>query len=230
MGFPLLSYPLLVSNICFYSSHYFGNDPDRIAVCTLPLHALLHIADDIAALGPVWCYWAFPMERFCGAIARANKSRRYPYSSINRRVLQVSQLSQIKLMYGLTEELNLEARRSALATGTRYDGYGDLVFVVPSQCKPIQANLVQKVAKAVSDRIRVPEHLIRNALATREFTAWGKMQRIVKSDTGDIVGGDLFRGHYLAPNPNNEGRDASHVQVSFRTGTWQPAFLMYYRD
>ncbi|KAF8599740.1 hypothetical protein BDV93DRAFT_428658, partial [Ceratobasidium sp. AG-I] len=66
---------------------------------------LLHIADDIKAMGPVWCYWAFPMERFCGAIARANKSRRYPYSSINRRVLQLSQLSQIKLTYGLTEEL-----------------------------------------------------------------------------------------------------------------------------
>ncbi|KAF8607415.1 hypothetical protein BDV93DRAFT_418081, partial [Ceratobasidium sp. AG-I] len=66
---------------------------------------LLHIADDITAMGPVWCYWAFPMERFCGAIARANKSRRYPYSSINRHVLQLSQLSQIKLTYGLTEEL-----------------------------------------------------------------------------------------------------------------------------
>ncbi|KAF8599811.1 hypothetical protein BDV93DRAFT_411994, partial [Ceratobasidium sp. AG-I] len=61
---------------------------------------LLHIADEIEDMGPVWCYWAFPMECFCGALARAGKSRRFPWASLNRHVLEVAQLSQLKLIYG----------------------------------------------------------------------------------------------------------------------------------
>jgi hypothetical protein len=32
------------------------------------IHALLHIADAIKAMGPVWATWAFPTERACGHI------------------------------------------------------------------------------------------------------------------------------------------------------------------
>lgn len=202
----------MVANSPFLGSYYFHNDRKRLRVCTLPLHALLHIADDIAAMGPVWCYWAFPMERFCGAIARANKSRRYPYSSINRHVLQLSQLSQIKLLYRLTEELDLEDRQSNIATGTRYDNYPDLVFVRPERSRVIQGLLVAKIAKAVNRKTGVPEETILEALEGRRFKMWGKMQRIIKSSTGDVVGGDLVRGHLLCSETGM--RDASHVQVS----------------
>lgn len=51
---------------------YYRHTADRLRVCTLPIHSLLHVADDLAAMGPVRCYWAFPMERFCGALGRAN--------------------------------------------------------------------------------------------------------------------------------------------------------------
>jgi hypothetical protein len=154
------------------------------------------------------------MERFCGSIARANKSRRYPFTSINRHVLQLSQLSQIKLMYGLSEVLNLDDRRSNLAKGTQYDGYDDLVFVSPEEVRTVGKTLLRLVSTFISHKLKVSEQLVRNELATRKFTAWGKMQRIVKSDTGDITGGDLFRGHDLAPELNRQTRDASHAQVS----------------
>jgi hypothetical protein len=157
--------------------------------------------------------WAFPMERFCGAIARANKSRRYPYSSINRRVLQLSQLSQIKLSYGLTEELDLAERRENIASGVKYTGYSDLNFVVPKRERVIQQPLIRKVARFISERIGVDESNVRDALADRHFVAWGKMQRIVKNIAGDIVGGDLIRGHHMVSG-NRETRDATHVQVS----------------
>jgi hypothetical protein len=165
--------------------------------CTLPIHTLLHIADDIEAMGPVWAYWAFPMERFCGAIARANKSRRYPYSSINRHVLQVAQLSQIKLTYGLTEELDLAEQRSNLATGVNYPGYPDLVFVAPSRHQPIQSPLMDPVVTFVSRHTGIAERLVRHALAERDFTSWGRMQRIIRSDDGDITGGDMIRGYHI---------------------------------
>jgi hypothetical protein len=177
---------------------------------------MLHIADDIEALGPVWAYWSFPMERFCGAISRANKSRRYPYSSINRHVLEVAQLSQIKLTYGMVEELDLEARRSNIATGVTYQGYTDVVFVPPSRHRPIQPRLIDPIATFVSRRTGIPERVVRHELAGKDFTSWGRMQRIVRSDEGDITGGDMIRGYHLTGSLARETRDATHVQVSTR--------------
>ncbi|KIY60655.1 hypothetical protein CYLTODRAFT_326586, partial [Cylindrobasidium torrendii FP15055 ss-10] len=56
---------------------------------------LLHIADSILAMGPVWCYWAFAMERFCGIISPHVRSRRHPWRSIDRYMLERSQLQQL---------------------------------------------------------------------------------------------------------------------------------------
>ncbi|KAF8595106.1 hypothetical protein BDV93DRAFT_457613 [Ceratobasidium sp. AG-I] len=61
-------------------------------------HVLLHIADDIETIGLVWCYWAFLMERFCGALAHANKSPQFPWASLDQHVLQIIQFSWIKLI------------------------------------------------------------------------------------------------------------------------------------
>ncbi|KAG8764402.1 hypothetical protein FRC12_008110 [Ceratobasidium sp. 428] len=203
-----------------YERFYYRNVRSRLAACTLPVHALLHVADDIEAMGPVWCYWAFPMERFCGAIARANKSRRYPYSSINRHVLQLSQLSHIKHSYDLAEELDLEARQENIATGTRYDNYDDLVFVKPRRERPIQGPLIRKVADFIATKIPVSATTIRSELLDRSFVAWGKMQRIVKNYGGDITGGDLIRGHHIVSG-NAESRDASHVRYWSVNSHWR---------
>ena len=89
---------------------YYQHDLRRLRVCTLPIHALLHIADDIRNAGPVWCYWAFAMERFCGLLANSNKSRRWPWMSINYRIFDVIQLNQIKVLYNLDEELDLRGQ------------------------------------------------------------------------------------------------------------------------
>ena len=67
------------------------------------------MADGIRACGPVWAYWAFPMERYCallqGAVA---KSRRHPYETLNRFVLEEAQLTQIKMQYNISDELDLD--------------------------------------------------------------------------------------------------------------------------
>lgn len=86
---------------------YYQDNAKRAAACPLTVHALLHIADSIRAMGPVWCYWAFPMERYCGRLKRAVRSRRHPYGSLDRYVLEDAQLTQIKAFYNLTEELAL---------------------------------------------------------------------------------------------------------------------------
>jgi hypothetical protein len=76
------------------------------------IHALLHIADSIVVTGPIWCYWAFPMERYCGALQPAIRSRRFPYASLDRYATEIAQLTQIKAIYNISEELALRPPRT----------------------------------------------------------------------------------------------------------------------
>jgi hypothetical protein len=94
----------------FYSL-YYRLDPRCASVCPVTIHALLHIAKDIRISGPVWAYWAFPMECFCGHIQRAIRSRCYPWTEIDNYVKHQSQLRIITLRYNLDDQLNFCRRR-----------------------------------------------------------------------------------------------------------------------
>ena len=71
-------------------------------------------------MGPVWCYWAFPMERYCGILRPAIRSRRFPYASLDRFITESAQLTQIKAVYNLSQELSLQPPHGAVA-GTYAD-------------------------------------------------------------------------------------------------------------
>lgn len=86
---------------------YYQNSPDRVSTCPLTIHALLHIADGIEAMGPVWAYWAFLMERFCGKLLRCIKSRRHPFANIDSYIMAVGQLDQIRNRYNAHDQLAL---------------------------------------------------------------------------------------------------------------------------
>lgn len=88
-------------------SIYYQHNPARISTCPVTIHVLLHIADSIKATGPVWCYWAFPMERYCGILQPAIRSRRFPYAALDRHVVEDAQLTQIKVTYDMAQELSL---------------------------------------------------------------------------------------------------------------------------
>lgn len=57
------------------------------------------------------------MERFCGALQPAIKSRRHPYPSIDNYVVASVQLSQVKLRFNLTETLRLRPPTSDTVRG-----------------------------------------------------------------------------------------------------------------
>lgn len=88
---------------------YYQYKPKRLQCCGVTIHALLHIADSIEATGPVWCYWAFPMERYCGVLRRAIRSHRFPYASLARFVCETAQLTQIANAYDISSTLALRA-------------------------------------------------------------------------------------------------------------------------
>lgn len=199
-----------------YEKLYYEHKAERVRACSLPIHSLLHIADDIQFMGPVWCYWAFPMERFCGALCRTNISTRHPWKSLNETITQVAQLTQLKHMYGLSDELNLEARHSNIATGTRYDSYDDLVFVFPRRRSPIpRGSIRRRVANYLGLVLNEDSNFILEHLNDRQFILWGKMQEATASGPGDT-----FRGHTLCKDSTQSRRDASYVQYLTYYDRW----------
>jgi hypothetical protein len=107
---------------------YYQYSPDRLSACTLTIHALLHIADSIEAAGPMWAYWAFPMERHCGSLIPAIRSRRFPFPSIDRYVTEVAQLAQIKMNHHLDEVLALRGPKLDVAGMFASDACEYMVF------------------------------------------------------------------------------------------------------
>lgn len=69
-------------------------------------------------MGPVWCYWAFPTERYCGALQPAIRNRRYPYASLDRFVLEDAQLTQIGMVYNISETLKLRPSKQSTVPGS----------------------------------------------------------------------------------------------------------------
>ncbi|QRV85581.1 Transposase family tnp2 [Ceratobasidium sp. AG-Ba] len=198
-----------------YEKLYYREKSDRLRACTLPIHALLHIADDIRNMGPVWAYWAFPMERFNGSLAHANLNCRFVWASLDRHLLEVTQLSQIKLIFGLKDALSLEEERYNIATGAHYESYPGLVFVRPTRTTVLHSTIIKKVARYVSIELDADERIVRNVIERRQFVLWGRMQQI-----DDNRGGDLVRGHFLSPCRERISRDASYVKYATNLDRW----------
>ena len=95
---------------------YYQCKTERLSACPLTIHALLHIADSIKTIGPVWAYWAYPMERYCGYLQRAIQSRRFPNASLNRFIAEKAQLDQIANLYDIADVLALRSTSSLPGT------------------------------------------------------------------------------------------------------------------
>ncbi|KAG8686434.1 hypothetical protein FRC11_008958, partial [Ceratobasidium sp. 423] len=184
---------------------YYRHTPNRLHVCTLPIHSLLHIADDIEAMGPVWCYWAFPMEWFCGALGRTNLNPCFPFVSMDWRVLEVAQLVQIKYMYNLFETLDLGDCKHVTARGESYPKYPHAIFVQPSRVITVNAPLTKQLGVYIGDMYGVDPKTTVSQIKGRWLSAWGKMQQTANKD-----GLEMITGHALMP-----GTETPHCNTTF---------------
>ena len=85
--------------------YYYQHNEDRVSACTLPIHGLLHVADDIKACGPSWATWTFFLEHYCGTLKTALKSKRHPWGNLNKQVLNITYLQQMRVRYQVLQEL-----------------------------------------------------------------------------------------------------------------------------
>ncbi|KAG9018790.1 hypothetical protein FRB90_009638 [Tulasnella sp. 427] len=88
-----------------YEKIFYQYKSERLPACVLTIHAWLHVPDIIEHSGPMWAYWCWVMERFCGRLSRAVSSRKWPYASLNRRILEIGTLHSIRHMYALEDRL-----------------------------------------------------------------------------------------------------------------------------
>ena len=88
-----------------YCRYCYQHQEGCISACTLPIHGLLHVADDISACGPPWATWTFFLECYCGTLKSALKSKRHPWGNLNKWVLNIAYLQQMHVRYDVSEEL-----------------------------------------------------------------------------------------------------------------------------
>ncbi|KAJ7588304.1 hypothetical protein C8J56DRAFT_786059, partial [Mycena floridula] len=172
-----------------------------ISTCPLTIHGLLHIASSILIAGPVWCYWAFPMERYCGVLQPAIKSRRHPFASLDRFVVEDSQLTQIKTVYDKVEALSLKPPPAKPNPTCR--------LLPPRAPERPDVSTLKPLIGALATRFNVTVNIIRTALKDAMIEEWGRVQRI------DSAAGDVIRSSSLG-TIREDSRDATYVRYEMR--------------
>ncbi|KAJ7192610.1 hypothetical protein B0H12DRAFT_1002089, partial [Mycena haematopus] len=179
-----------------------------MSVCPLTIHALLHIAAGIKFCGPVWCYWAFPMERYCGSIQPGIRSRRFPWASIDRYVLEVAQLTQIKTRYNVVDELALRVTSGSIQGSFADPSYPSCILLPPKSPHRPDSNQIRTIAAALSTRTGAKMAAVTAALQTADIEEWGKVRRI------DSEAGDTMRSCSLGVVAE-DAREATYVRASY---------------
>ncbi|KAJ3745231.1 hypothetical protein EV360DRAFT_57488 [Lentinula raphanica] len=188
-----------------YEKLYYQHDPERVSACPLTIHGLLHIPDALEEIGPVWTHWAFPTERYCGRLQPAIQSRRHPFVAIDNYIVLQAQLSQIKLIYGVEEELSLKIPRSLLpARHFAHVDYPSCILLPPQQpSSTIPAAIVEKILISFATRFNARKATIRQYLLKDSISQWAKVRR--------LNGGDDMNSSEMASFAEDR-RDATFVR------------------
>ena len=217
----------LVANFITNFRIYYQYAPERLSACPVTIHALLHIADSIVAMGPVWCYWAFPMERYCGKLQPALRSHRFPYAALDRYVVEDAQLTQIKAVFNVRDELSLRSPRGSVPGMYAHPSCTHLslitlndfarifidllidptcILLPPSNVTAPPKGVLNSVCAALATRYTCTVAKARKHVTNATIVEWGKVRRV------DSEEGDTFRSSTLGKAPE-DSRDATFVRV-----------------
>ncbi|CEL56160.1 hypothetical protein RSOLAG1IB_07613 [Rhizoctonia solani AG-1 IB] len=192
-----------------YEQIYYQFDEQRLQTCPVNLHYMLHLVDSIEFLGPVWCYWTYPMERFCSYIGKSVKIRRYPYANIDQRVLNRARLQIILWKYRLYGQPPFVRKQGKVEIPMQVGPkmYASILLLTPhSQTLKVSNLLRRHIIQYFTTTFSVHSREIA-AHIPEELEQWGRF-RI-------HGGGDEFqaRGYHKL---RSDGRDASFVRYTFQ--------------
>ncbi|KAJ8094166.1 hypothetical protein PM082_023375 [Marasmius tenuissimus] len=179
-----------------YEELYYQYEPERSIACPLTIHALLHVADMIKAMGPVWAYWVFPTERYCGRLQPAIRSKRYPFANINNYLISFAHLSELKVTYGLEKELSLKEVKSGVVKGQfQHSEYPSCVLLPPHKLSSTIPNdihnkiMVHLATHLSSDTRNVTKTMIWRSYDKSAVTRWYKAHQLEGGD--DMIASSL---------------------------------------
>ncbi|KAI4293859.1 hypothetical protein K525DRAFT_213980 [Schizophyllum commune Loenen D] len=194
-----------------YEKIYYQHDPDRVSACPLTIHALLHVADSIEYMGPVWCYWAFPMERYCGTLTPAINTRRFPYASLDRYVVERAQMEQINALYDVAAEMSLRPPHKKIPRGGYAPvAYPTCILLPPLSNSPISHSALDSITSALATRFDRHVREVRPHVRKAEIVQYGRVRR-VDSDEGDTI-----RAVQIVA-PREDSREASYIRYQMYT-------------
>ncbi|KAF8595543.1 hypothetical protein BDV93DRAFT_456630, partial [Ceratobasidium sp. AG-I] len=198
---------------CF-EQYYYQYNYDCLCVCKLTLHALLHVADNVLRCGPVWVSWSFSIEQYCREVTACARSKLVPYSTINKHVLQMAQLSAAAMRFSELRKALLFGKADApvdvSAMEHVYTGYPHTILCIPTISGfMLQPNVRHRVAA-----------FLRTNNPGRTFGEWFKYvpergERWGKVRIAD--GGDSIRSACVTnPLTAYGGRDSSFVRFNYQ--------------
>jgi hypothetical protein len=88
---------LVVHFVRSYEELYYGYDPQRLSVCSVNVHYLLHFPSYIRDCGPSCYWWQFPMKRFCGILKPKARSKSRLDSSVANWLVITEHLNHVQL-------------------------------------------------------------------------------------------------------------------------------------
>ncbi|KAI0750343.1 hypothetical protein BC629DRAFT_1297723 [Irpex lacteus] len=190
-------------------SIYYQHNPSRLSACPVTIHALLHIADSIVNAGPVWASWAFPMERYCSTLQPAITSRRFPFASIDRYLVNHTNLQLIRLLYtNAKESLNMHLKdrsRQADKGAVCIIGYDRCVLLPKKARIVLPPGTLDKVVGHLCTRFSATPTVVKRHLP-REFEQWACVR--IKGDD------EVVRAASMKGRTGEDNRDASYVRYN----------------
>ncbi|PSR75102.1 hypothetical protein PHLCEN_2v9325 [Hermanssonia centrifuga] len=212
---------LIIAWVGDYERFYYQYDNERLSVCLLVIHGLLHIPDDIRFCGPMSTTWSFYMERYCGFLKQGLRSRSQPWRNLDERIKDFACISQLQLKYNLHEELPSMDKREEISSSERvYDEYPMSILRFPciSTFRPDEI-LQAKIARYVNILIGKPVRQIANKLPVM-MPFWGAVR--IKE------GGDVIRAGTRL-RQIRQGRNASFIRYEVVTGAEEMRTVFYGR-
>ncbi|KAF8146842.1 hypothetical protein K438DRAFT_1910612 [Mycena galopus ATCC 62051] len=160
---------------------YYQYKLDCLPVCTLPIHGLLYIAPSIWIVGPSW---------------------RHPWVSIDRRILELAQLFQLKAVYSLATTLDLRWRRKVENSGMSLAGYPRCVLVNPRELCPLSDLLRKQISTHLASIYNSTSDQLLSLIPT-PVEHWGKIQW--------LEGGDMMHASEIGKHGT---RDMTYVKFN----------------
>lgn len=164
---------MFIKHACPTSSNriFYQGKSERLSTCILMMHMWLHAIDFMEKSGPLWTYWCWVMERFCSLLGRAIGSRKHPYTSLDRHVLDRSTLHSIFNIYNLAGALPSTDQSHVRHRGPyHHPDYGYIQLYQPRRVLDLQKPDLQplhcRIAVYFSTRWNIPVNTLRLVIPT----------------------------------------------------------------